>query len=271
MRVGAVDSKGAIRQHDVLVRTLRSLGAIVHDVPFVHGAFDSVFSKDNAVIVERAHGSIEAFLARPRHPERRVEQRARAQALASLGVRVTGHTKRHLEGGDVVMLPGGRGAFLGHGFRSHARAADELERFLERGVTCLELRDPHLYHLDMAVSVLDDGTALVCDDALTPEARRAVEGHPAIQSVIHVPRDEAMRFGVNLVQVGRTIVWGADAPATTRRLEAEGYEVRHVPLGQFHLAGGSAACLVSRVHCQSVATVRSIDSDVESAPESTAA
>lgn len=271
MRVGAVQPRHAVRQHDALVRTLRSLGAIVHVVPFVHGAFDSVFSKDNAVIVERAHGATEAFLARPRHAERRVEQRARARQLTALGVRVAGWTRAHLEGGDVVMLPGARGAFLGHGFRSHARAAEELERFLERGVTCVGLRDPHLYHLDMALSVLDDGTALVCTDALTSEGRRAVEGHPAIRRMIRVPRDEAMRFGVNLVQVGRTIVWGADAPATTRALEADGYEVRHVPLDQFHLAGGSAACLVSRVHCQSVATVASIEPDVEPAPASTAA
>lgn len=270
MRIGAVQPRHAVRQHGTLVRALRSLGAHVHDVPFVHGAFDSVFSKDNAVVVERSHGGVDALLGRPRHPERRAEQEARARALTSLGIRVAAQAEAPLEGGDVVVLPGARGAFLGYGFRSSPRAADDLERFLERGVTCIELRDPHLYHLDMALSVLEDGTALVCDDALTPAAWRAVESHPAIRAIVRVPRDEAMRFGVNLVQVGKTIVWGADAPTTTRALRSAGYDVRRVALDQFHLAGGSAACLVSRVHRQSVATVTEIG-EIEQAPQSTAA
>jgi len=270
MRIGSVRPRHAVRQHGSLVRALRSLGAVVHDVPFVHGAFDSVFSKDNAVVVERSHGAVDALLGRPRHAERRAEQEARARALVSLGVRVAARAKAPLEGGDVVVLPGARGAFLGYGFRSSTRAADDLEVFLERGVTCVELSDPHLYHLDMALSVLDDGTALVCDDALTPAGRRAVESHPAIRAVVHVPRDEAMRFGVNLVQVGKTIVWGADAPLTTQALRESGYEVRRVPLDQFHLAGGSAACLVSRVHQQAIAAVTEIGA-IEPAPQSTAA
>lgn len=266
MHVGAAHARHAVRQHGTFVRTLESSGAITLPVPFVHGAFDSVFSKDNAVIVERAHGTIEALLARPRHPERRIEQRARAAAFAGLGVEVSAAAELPLEGGDIVMLPGAAGAFLGHGFRSSPRAADELERFLDREVTSLELRDPRLYHLDMALSVLDDGTALVCDEALTPAGRRAVERHSGVSSILRVPLEEALRFGVNLVQVGRTVIWGADAPLTTRALQARGYRVVRVALDQFHHAGGSAACLVSRIHPQSAESESLLD-----APRSTAA
>jgi N-dimethylarginine dimethylaminohydrolase len=250
MRVGAVRTGHALRQHGTFVRTLEACGAVTLPVPFVHGAFDSVFSKDNAVIVERPHGAIEALLARPRHAERRVEQRARAVAFARLGVEVSAAAEAPLEGGDIVVLPCAAGAFLGYGFRSSRSAMDDLERFLDREVTCVELRDPRLYHLDMALSVLDDGTALMCDDALTAAGRRAVESHPAVTSIIRVPLEEALRFGVNLVQVGKTVVWGADAPMTTRALEERGYDVRRVALDQFHHAGGSAACLVSRIHAQ---------------------
>ncbi|CAN5857146.1 hypothetical protein BH11MYX4_BH11MYX4_45730 [soil metagenome] len=165
------------------------------------------------------------------------------------------------------MLPGGRGAFLGHGFRSQQRASDDVERFLDREVTCLELRDPRLYHLDMALSVLDDGTALLCDEALTQASCRAVEAHPDIHAIIHVPFDEALQFGVNLVQVADTIVWGAHALATTRALSERGYRVQHLALDQFHRAGGSAACLVSRVHRQDVRDLEVL----EAAPQSTAA
>jgi N-dimethylarginine dimethylaminohydrolase len=254
-----------VRQHEHFVRALESSGATVETVPFVHAAFDSVFMKDNGVVVERLDGVREALLASPRHAERRLEQRARADALASLGVRVCATCEAPLEGGDVVMLPGARSAFLGHGFRSSSHAARDLERFLDADVTTIELRDPRLYHLDMALSVLDDGTALVCQEALTPAGWRAVERHPAVRALIGVPLGEALRFGVNLVQVGNTVVWGADAAATTRALRARGYRVRRVALDQFHRAGGSAACLVSRVHRQTAAEL------LEAAPRSTAA
>jgi N-dimethylarginine dimethylaminohydrolase len=250
MRIGAVRSGHAVRQHGTFVRALEAAGAVTLPLPFVHGAYDSVFSKDNAVLVEHDDGVIEALLARPRHAERRIEQKARAAALSGLGVRVSAASSEPLEGGDIVMLPGARGAFLGHGFRSSRRASADLERFLDRAVTAVELRDPRLYHLDMALSVLDDGTALICDEALTDAGRRAVENHDAVTEIIHVPLHEALRFGVNLVQVGKTVVWGAEAPATTHALEARGYRVRRVDLDQFHHAGGSAACLVSRIHAQ---------------------
>lgn len=248
MRIGAVDPLRAEREHRSLVGALRGLGAVVHDVPFVHGAFDSVFAKDNAVIVERRDGRIDALLARPKFSVRRREQRARTASLGALGVGVVDGLGAPLEGGDVVVLPHGRGAFLGYGFRSSAKSAAELEDFLDVEVTPVELVDPHLYHLDMVLGVLDDGTALVCEEALTAAARRAVMHHPSVRSVISVPRDEAMKFGVNLVQIGRSIVWGATAPVTERALRGRGFDVHRLSLEEFHLAGGSAACLVSRIH-----------------------
>jgi N-dimethylarginine dimethylaminohydrolase len=257
MRIGAVQPRHAVRQHGCLVRALRSVGAIVDDLPFVHGAFDSVFAKDNAVLVERSRGVVEALLARPRHEERRVEQRARAVALGSHGARVIATTADSLEGGDVVVLPRARGAFLGHGFRSSLRAAEDLARFLDHDVVPVELCDARLYHLDMALSVLDDGTALVCEEALTPAAFRAVVTHSEVRDIVLVPLHEALRFGVNLVQVGQTVVSAANAPTTMKALRARGYHVRRVALDQFHLAGGSAACLVSRVHRQTGAGVLS--------------
>ena len=249
MQIGSVRTEWAEGEHRTFVRTLERAGATVEVVPFVHGAFDSVFSKDNAVLVERG-GEIEALLAQPRFAQRTAEQNARAGALGKLGARSITAARHPLEGGDVVMLPDARGAFLGHGFRSTEHAAKDLEDFLGFEVTALELKDERLYHLDMALAVLDDGTALVCEEALTPAALRAVEAHPAVRTILRVELAEALRFGVNLVQIGRTIVWGADAPATSKALEDRGYVVQRVALDAFHRAGGSAACLVSRIHRQ---------------------
>lgn len=256
MRVGAVDKDLAVAQHASFVRTLERSGACVRPLPFVHGAFDSVFVKDSAIVVERYDGTVAALLAQPRYDERRAEQRARRDTLARLGVHVhmLGSDTLHLEGGDVVVLPGARGACMGYGFRSTARSGDVLARFLSHDVTSIELRDPRLYHLDMALSILDDGTAIVCEEALTRRGLRALEGDPRITSFVRCPLDEALAFGVNLVQIGRVLVRGAPVHArqttTERALEALGYHVVRTPLDQFHHAGGSAACLVARVHRQ---------------------
>lgn len=251
MHVGAACPTRASHEHGVFRRLLEGLGARVHSVPFVHGAFDSVFSKDNAVVVARKDGAVDALLASPRHVERRTEQRARAMALRSLGVVVHEAPADTLEGGDVVMMPGATGAFVGHGFRTSPRAARELERFLGHEVVPVELRDPRLYHLDMALSMLDDGTALVCREAISEAAWVAIHRHRSVRRVVDVSGDEALHFGVNLVQVGRDVVSAANAPEAMRALEQLGYRVHRVTLDQFHHAGGSAACLVSRIHAQS--------------------
>lgn len=264
MRVGAACPERASREHAKLVATLRSLGAHVDEVPFVHGAFDSVFAKDSAVLVERNDDRIEALVARPRFAQRQVEQEARTRALLARGIDVVGASRRALEGGDVVVLPGARRAFLGHGFRSDPDAARDLADLLGAEVTCVALRDPRLYHLDMALAVLDDGTALVCADAIAKESLAAIEAHPCVTDVLRVPLDEALSFATNLVQVGTTIVTAADAPTTQRALRERGLRVRRVSLGEFHLAGGSAACLTARVHRQSA-------EPEEVAPESRAA
>lgn len=248
MRVGAACPVRANRQHDKLVATLRSLGAAVDEIPFVHGAFDSVFAKDTAVFVERDAGTVEALVARPRFAQRQIEQEARTRSLLAHGVSVVGAARLPLEGGDVVMLPGARSAFMGHGFRTEPESADDLADLLGGDVTCIALHDPRLYHLDMALAVLDDGTALVCADAMSRESLARIESHPEVTEVIVVPLEEALRFATNVVQVGSAVVTAADAPNTRRALAKRGYRVRRIDLDEFHHAGGSAACLTARVH-----------------------
>ena len=41
---GSVNSSRAVAQHRALLSAVRALGATVDIVPFVHGAFDSVFA-----------------------------------------------------------------------------------------------------------------------------------------------------------------------------------------------------------------------------------
>lgn len=251
MVIGGVDPQRAVLQHAGLIRTVRSLGAQVETVPFVHGAFDSVFAKDNAIYTA-ANGLTHALFSRPRHPERQAEQPVRAADLMRAGIEVDTRGV-DFEGGDVIVVPG-RCVILGYGFRSSCEAAPTLERYLGLPVLPLELVDPALYHLDTALAVLRDGTALVCDDALTPASRRALRAM-ALGEVHRVERDEALRFALNIVEIGDAVVTGTQARVVNEILAARGKRVVYTPLDEFHRAGGSAACLLAPVYdAQTIAT-----------------
>ncbi|HVG59545.1 MAG TPA: arginine deiminase-related protein [Hyalangium sp.] len=247
MRAGtAVNLRRACAQHRALVHQLRQAGAEVLHVPFVHGAYDSVFAKDNALLLER-HGRRQALMASPRFGERGREQEARARMLEGLGFEHLSPPHAHFEGGDVIMLPGSAGALLGYGQRSSEDALPALEDFLGAPVKPLRLQDPYFFHLDLAVAVLEDGTALVCQEALACRGH-GLEGVEGITRIIPVPYAEAAAFALNLVQVGEVIILGAEAPWTQALLMRLGYRALAVNLDQFHLAGGSAACLVAQLH-----------------------
>jgi len=63
MQVGAANPARAEAQHTRFVRALERAGAQVLRLPFVHGAFDSVFAKDSAVLHTRGR-TFRALLSR---------------------------------------------------------------------------------------------------------------------------------------------------------------------------------------------------------------
>lgn len=248
MAVGSVDFRLALAQHDALKTALARAGAQVIRVPFVHGAYDSVFSKDTALLIER-RGVKRALVACMRYPERQREQGARAEFYKRHNFEVIcDPSGPSWEGGDVVMLPSGGGLFLGYGPRSQPEAAGWLERHAGVPVHPLELRDPYLYHLDMALAILPDGTALACEEALSDSALRELRSARGIREIIRVSRQDALAFGLNLVSIGNTVLTGGHVPRIDSILRAREFCVEVVSLDQFHLAGGSAGCLVAKLY-----------------------
>lgn len=249
-----VDIDKAERQHDLLRRALIELGADVTTVPFVHGAYDSVFIKDNAILVEE-HGAYRALLAQPRFAEREREQHAREHALEAMGIEIVDEATAPLEGGDVALLPEGRGALLGWGPRSSIESVEALETFLDVEVTPLELRDPRLYHLDTALAVLRDGSVLACKEAFTEASWRVLTLTRGVRRIIEVPVEEALAFGLNFIEYDGAVLLSRGADATAERLKELGLEPVSLPLDELHKAGGSVSCLVAQVHEAPVAAL----------------
>jgi len=241
---GSTDLDLARQQHRALARALTQAGAHLIEAPFVRGAYDSVFTKDAALLHARGQRCA-ALIARFRHVERAPESRDRAAFLAARGAEIV-HAESYLEGGDVAVT--NNSVYLGYGFRSDCRSAQLLSAHFERPVVTLRLVDARLYHLDVAFVVLPDGTALVCREAFTAESLRALDRSPGIREVVGVSVEDALTMCLNLVPVGDTLVGGNVSRRVSAVIAARGFRQHIVPLDQFHRAGGGAACLVSAVH-----------------------
>lgn len=253
---GSTRISSALEQHDLLKNAITEAGAEVMEIPFVCGGYDSVFIKDNAFLFE-AEGRAVALMSRLKHPQRAREQFSRMQSYIEKGFEtVQLSSDLHLEGGDLVPAGEDSGIFVGHGFRSSAKAARAITRMTGIPTCALELVNKSLYHLDTALSVLDDGTAIVCKDAVSPASWKKLKQSHWIHRIVEVTTEEAMAFGCNLVQVGNRVIMGSELPRLMHVLERIGYEPKHVPLSEFQRSGGSAACLVAELRKYSSVTLR---------------
>lgn len=250
MKIGGVNTALALKQHLDFVSALSTAGARVIEVPFLHGEFDSVFAKDNAILLDR-DGDLVAMLARPLNDERASEQSSRKNALISQGFEIERVAEEHLEGGDVVILPKERKVFFGYGQRSSINAFYDLEKFTGFEVIPLELVDPYFFHLDTALNFVEVGgrqVAVACKAAFSESSWRKLISDHAVGAVVEVSRDEALQFGLNWIEVNGTVILGSHLPELARKLSKLNRRVVIAPLDQFQLAGGSAACLATRIH-----------------------
>jgi N-dimethylarginine dimethylaminohydrolase len=245
MKVGAASSTKALQQHERFTQALRESGAQLITLPFVHGAYDSVFIKDCAIMKQTENG-ISSLIAQPFYHERKAETEQRRFSLRKWGVDIVGQARKSLEGGDLVVHPKHNKIFMGYGFRTEQDAAQDVAKFFNATVIPLQLKDPHFYHLDVALTILEDGIAFACKEAFTPESWSILQDE--LPTLVTVTKAEAMNFGLNWVEVNDTIIMGSFLPRLMDILRFFGKNIIYTPLDQFQLAGGSAACLVSKVH-----------------------
>lgn len=240
------DFEDAAKQHSQFSQSLIKAGANVVKVPIVSHAFDSVFIKDSAIVVDRADG-LKAWMANFRKSQRQLEQFQRSQALQTVGFEIVGQANNFFEGGDLEVLADKSLAFMGYGVRTDILAKNEIENFLGIKVIPLELIDKKFFHLDLAFSVLTDGTAFACKTAFSEDAWKSLMATDRLKSLIPVSAEEASQFAVNWVEIGQNVVLGESVPSVQRKLEGAGKNVIVSSLKSFHKSNGGAACLSARV------------------------
>jgi N-dimethylarginine dimethylaminohydrolase len=240
-----VDVERAGLQWEVLRNTYLSLGHRVDLIEPVVGQPDMVFAANGGLVVGgRAYG------AKFRHPERAAEGMAYASWLRGSGVQVAEPAQINEGEGDFLAL--GAMILAGTGFRTSLEAHIEAADALDRPVVSLELVDPHFYHLDTAIAVLDDGNGSAPADiayypgAFSRHSQRTLRD--LFPDAIVCSEADARVLGLNAVSDGHHVVLPSTASGFAHTLRERGYTPVLVDLGEFLKAGGSVKCCTMEMH-----------------------
>jgi N-dimethylarginine dimethylaminohydrolase len=231
-----VDVDRAQSQWDALVATLQAAGAEIEVQPPVEGLPDLVFTANAGIVNGR-----QFVPSRFRHPERQGETPHDVAWFAEQGWQVDELPEGLAHEGAGDALPFGGELVSGWNLRSDLASHAPLAALTGVPVRSVRLVDERLYHLDMTFCPLDDRRALVAPSAWDADGARAVEA--LVPEPFVVEREAAYELVCNSVVVDRTIVMPHCTVDVGRQLEAWGFDVVVVDVGEFRKAGGACRCL----------------------------
>lgn len=222
-----VDVALARAQHRAYEACLAELGCELLRLPEAPELPDAVFVEDTAVVVEEA-----AVIARPGAESRRPETEAVARALDGHRRLLAIEPPGTLDGGDVLQVD--RVLYAGESGRSNragiAQLAAHLEPFGYR-VTPVAVRG--CLHLKSAASRVGERTLLVRRERVDADAFRGLE-------LVEVAAGEPE--AANALLVGGAVIYPSAFPATRRRLEERGIELRTLDVSELSKAEGGVTC-----------------------------
>lgn len=246
-----VDRVWALEQWGRLVQSYRSAGHRVDLLEPVAGLPDMVYAANGATVVDG-----QVLSARFANPQRAAEARLHAewhgrhQAGAMVGARgaqatvTTPRAVNEAEGDFAVLADR---VLAGYGFRTSRDAHDELARLTGRPVLSLELVDPYYYHLDVALTVLDDRRDHIAyyPSAFGP-ASQALLAELFPDALVADAADAAC-LGLNCVSDGANVWLPAGADHLRGLLLDAGYAPVEMDLSELLLGGGSVKCCTQEI------------------------
>lgn len=232
----------ALAQWERLVETYRSLGHQVDVLDPQPGLPDMVFAANGSTVVD---GTV--LTARFANPERAAEadhhHNWHQSHSTELGWRrIARPTYINEAEGDFAVA--GDVVLAGHGFRTDPRGHRELADLIDLPVIGLRLIDPRFYHLDVALTVLDD-TPGAAEIAWYPGAFSA--GSQAtvrrlFPHAIEVDERDALVLGLNAVSDGLHVMLPSAATGFAEQLSRRGYTPVGIDLAELLKGGGSVKC-----------------------------
>jgi dimethylargininase len=222
-----IDLATAQMQHARYQQCLVAAGCTVERLRTTPDLADSVFVEDIAVVFPEL-----AIVTRPGALSRRRETPVVAKALKKYRPLQRIQPPATLDGGDVLVL--GRRVFVGHSRRTNATGIEQLRRILEpRGYTVASVPVEKCLHLKSAATAVSDETVLVNRDWVPTDAFCGL-------TFVDVDREEP--WAANALRLNGELIYSAAYPRTLARLEAHGFRVRTVELGELAKAEGAVTC-----------------------------
>ncbi|GGM28838.1 MULTISPECIES: dimethylargininase [Micromonospora] len=233
-----VDTALAVEQWERLRRTYLDLGHTVEEIEPLPGLPDMVFAANGGTVV-----GDRAMAVQFRDPQRADEAPAYRAWFAAAGFEVT-DPKHVNEGEGDVLLAGGH-LLAGTGFRTAHAAHAELQETFGYPVVTLQLVDPRFYHLDTALTVLDEQTVAYLPEAFSPGSRAVLRR--LFPDAVTATMADAEVLGLNAVSDGHHVVLPAQAVELAARLTERGYRTIGVDLSELRRAGGGPKCCTLRL------------------------
>ena len=240
-----VDHDLAVRQWSGLVDAYRDTGHRVDFLEPLPGMPDMVFAANGATVVAGR-----ALAARFANPEREAEAAVHAAWHRRNGILYGGGEVQQPVAvneaeGDFAVLS--KRIVAGHGFRTTPEAHCELAKLTGRQVISLELVDPRLFHLDLALAVLDDERdhiAYYPEAFSQPSQRLLAELFP---DALIANEHDAYVFGLNAVSDGLHVFIPSGAGQLREDLAVAGYWPVSVDLTELIKGGGSVKCCTQEI------------------------
>ena len=213
------------------------------------GLPDMVFPANAAVVLNGR-----ALVSRFRYPERQGEERHFVSEFARL--KEAGPFKEVAQqpkgiwqegAGDCIWDASRQMFWAGFGPRSSFESLASLKDFFGLPMKGLELVSGRFYHLDTCFVTLSGGEVLYYPPAFSKLSLSVIRDHVPADSRIEASDEDAARFAVNAVNVGREIVMAEPTERLADELTERGYSVSPVHLRPFIMSGGGAYCMTLRL------------------------
>jgi N-dimethylarginine dimethylaminohydrolase len=240
-----VDRDLAMRQWSGLVDAYRDTGHRVDLLEPVPGMPDMVFAANGATVVDGR-----ALAAHFANTEREAEAAVHTTWHRRNGILYGGGEVRqpiavNEAEGDFAMLS--KRILAGHGFRTTVEAHRELASLTGQQVISLELVDPRLFHLDLALAVLDDERDHIAyyPDAFSAQSRQLLAA--LFPDALIANEHDAYIFGLNAVSDGLHVFIPSGARQLREDLAAAGYWPISIDLSELMKGGGSVKCCTQEI------------------------
>ena len=244
--IGKVNKQLAMLQWETIQETYTRLGYPVNVIEGIEGLPDMVFCANQSFPFVDADAKRSVIISKMASPYRANEVGHIAAWYEQQNYHVIRqvHPPVEFEGmGDAIWHPNRKLLYIGYGYRTSKKALQRAANCLCCDVIGLELKQPHFYHLDTALSTIDEHTAIYVPEAFSDQGVAVLRRQ--FTRLIPVPLQEA-KFGFvtnGHSPDGKHFIVHRGNHHTKKALENLGISVIELDTSEFMKSGGSVFCM----------------------------